>query len=342
MSYLLILLLMFFLPVLLGLGFLSDSEEGGSGIFTSWLYGTLFMMAGFELVYIPCYFLKRSYLFLQLSYGSLLSLALLLELLFYRKRILALLQGFRKEKCSAVLVLALLLSAFITYVPAFYTSEDADDAFYVATATTTQETGTLFFYDPYTGKEAKKVESRYVLSPFPIYMANLSSVSRIPAAMLVHRVIPMFFVPMALSILYLFGQQFYERQKKKKHLFYLLAVLLTLFSGYSIKNASVFLLYRIWQGKAFLAAVLVPVVWLLFLKSYKKEKESVSFYLLLTMVCLAGGMVSSMGIFLIPMLIGFLALVLGIYKKSFSRLAFSVLCAWPGVLLGLVYLLVLS
>lgn len=349
MSVIMLVLLLVILPSGLGLCFLTDAETGVQGLLRSWIYGIAFTFGLFELLYIPAFFMKLSFKRLTIGFFAVLVVFFVAETIVLRRRWIAFGKNIVKGHMSLLLIAALITSAALTFVPAIYTNSDDDDAFYVATATTAQETNTLFEYNAYTGRKIRNVQSRYVLSPFPVYLAGISSVSHVAAAELAHRWFPLFMIPASLGVLYLFGVQFYPEDRKKRHLFFLLAVLLTLFSGYSIKNASVFLLYRIWQGKAVLAAFLLPLIWFVFLEQIKdgQKKENawwnrIRFSILLMMLASASGMVSSMGIFLAPLLIGFLALLLGYRKRSIKAVIQVVLCAWPSVLLGVLYLTVLS
>ena len=73
---------------------------------------------------------------------------------------------------------------------------------------------------------------------------------------------------------------------------------------------------RLWQGKAILAAILIPMLVYLCLTIVMKEKADYSWGLML-MANLSCCLVSSMGIILAPLLIGSFAVVKLIYKKRF-------------------------
>lgn len=353
MSYLLVVIILFFVPLFLGLPLVRETEEGLFSLIKSWLYGTVVSFAVFEVVYLPCYFSHTSFGMLLILYASVMLSLLLAAVYFCKKKLAGMLRGIKKEKWTTPLVCALGLSLLLTVIPAFYTNADDDDAFYVAMANTTLETDTLFVYNPYTGREFKSIPSRYVLSPFPVYLAGIAKMSGMHAAHLAHRVLPLFFIPLSLGVFAMFGELLYKKEKRKQHLFYLFAVLLTLFSGYSVKNASVFLLYRIWQGKAILAAFLLPFIWVWYLRYAQELKDAqemkeehkkgnAAFYAFATLLSFAGAMVSSMGIFLVPVLMGFLSLIGGCMHRSVKRIFYALLCTWPSILLGLLYVVVLS
>ena len=88
-------------------------------------------------------------------------------------------QETKKQKGSRLWYLpAVVLIVVQMYAGIFYTHIDDDDAFYVATASTTLETDTVFQYNAYTGDEYESLPSRYVLSPFPIKQALWSTFNR--------------------------------------------------------------------------------------------------------------------------------------------------------------------
>lgn len=78
---------------------------------------------------------------------------------------------------------------------------DADDCFYVATATTDVYTDTIFEVDSYTGTAYRALPRRYVLSPFPVFLAVVSQLSgRLHPAVMAHMVFPAVFLSMAYMV----------------------------------------------------------------------------------------------------------------------------------------------
>ena len=79
---------------------------------------------------------------------------------------------------SPELVMAGILILIQLVVVVLYAHMDEDDAFYVGTATTAVETDSLYAYNPYTGAAYNVLPSRYILSPFPAFLAVTSRVMR--------------------------------------------------------------------------------------------------------------------------------------------------------------------
>ena len=101
----------------------------------------------------------------------------------------------RLRSISAWLWIALVLIAAQICVASLLAHMDADDAFYVGTATTAVHTDTIFSVNPYTGNAYRKLPSRYVLSPFPIFLAVISQLcGGLHPAIVAHVIFPAVFM----------------------------------------------------------------------------------------------------------------------------------------------------
>lgn len=357
MAIVILTILLVILPVIVGV-FLEAEEKKGLRLFVRlWAKGWALMLAVFEMVYIPAYFLKISYHIFLMIYCAVI-LVLCIAAILYRHRCLLCLFQVDKDsakKLPVLLFVCVILAILATYVPAFYTHGDEDDAYYIATAVTTQTTDSMFRYNPYTGYVIKNPHSRYLLSPMPVYFAMLSTLSGMHVLSLAHRVFPIYCILLALAVGWIWGQALYRDEKKKQEWFLLFYILLTVLSGYSVRNSSTFLMYRIWQGKAVLAAVLLPLIWavcLEWLRVEDTEQESNAGNrktdrvrnrtqrMTLFVLSAASGLVSSMGIFLTPVLIGVLSLAGAIYRRKLTCLWQGILCCLPCIILGVIYIVV--
>ena len=103
-----------------------------------------------------------------------------------------------KKRPSFYFCIAILLILLQIAVCSLMAHMDADDCFYVATATTDVYTDTIFEVDPYTGTAYRALPRRYVLSPFPVFLAVVSQLSgRLHPAVMAHMVFPAVFLSMA-------------------------------------------------------------------------------------------------------------------------------------------------
>ena len=249
-------------------------------------------------------------------------------------------QETKKQKGSRLWYLpAVVLIVVQMYAGIFYTHIDDDDAFYVATASTTLETDTVFQYNAYTGDEDESLPSRYVLSPFPIFEAGLSRLYGVPSTVLGHTGMFLIFLPVAYFVYDLLGSFFWKNKRKERGLFLLFLAWMNIFGYYSVYTMSTFLLIRIWQGKACLASVFLPLLLYLGI-GIILEKEQEYSWLLLLLADISCCLLSSMGIILACMMLVIL-LIMGLVRfHSLQKAACTALCCLPSLLLGLVYIMI--
>ena len=239
----------------------------------------------------------------------------------------------RFKKLPAVLLIVVQM-----YVGIFYTHIDDDDAFYVATASTTLETDTVFQYNAYTGDEYESLPSRYVLSPFPIFEAGLSRLYGVPSTVLGHTGMFLIFLPVAYFVYDLLGSFFWKNKRKERGLFLLFLAWMNIFGYYSVYTMSTFLLIRIWQGKAVLAAVILPLLFYYLLCAYKNEYQ-IQDIIQIFLTTGAAALTSSMGIFLAPIMVA-LGAFAGIIQTRKIGTAWKLLAGCiPCIILAGIYLL---
>lgn len=143
--------------------------------------GMLILWAVFQLIAVPCIFMKISFSKFSGIYTGIITLLSLLSVILNRKNILFSWKDNRKNilkspKIMASAVILLLLQMFM-YIG--FGHVDGDDAFYVATAVTTESTDTMYQINPYTGEAYKAFPMRYVMSPFPVFISFLAKVFQV-------------------------------------------------------------------------------------------------------------------------------------------------------------------
>lgn len=232
---------------------------------------------------------------------------------------------------------AVLLIALQCFVAVYFTHLDADDAFYVGTASTAVETDTLFEVSAYTGVPYRTLPSRYVLSPFPVLLAVYSRLLGMHPAVTAHVVLPLALIPLAYMAYAVLGRALFPKDKKAEGMFLMLAALIQMFSFYSVYSSGTFLLVRIWQGKAVLASILIPIIFYLCWQLMAKEEKKIGWSVLLAAM-LASCLVSSMGIMLAPIVVGIFALLYGVLGWKWKIVRNAVLCCLPNLLCAGIYL----
>ena len=242
----------------------------------------------------------------------------------------------KKPEFSRELVLAAVLILIQLAVVAAFAHMDEDDAFYVGTATTAVQTDSVYAVNPYTGADYKKLPSRYVLSPFPAFLAVVSRLcGGFHPAVVAHTIFPPVFILLAYLVLFQYARVFFKGKIKEQGIFMILCA----FSGYSVYNSEIFTMGRIWQGKAALAGVFLPFLFLLCMEIFMQEKPGYPWSLLV----LANGaccLLSSMGIMLAPLMMGVFLLLSLVKFRSLRRLWKGIVCCLPSLILGVLYVVV--
>lgn len=245
-----------------------------------------------------------------------------------------------KNEISGELAVAAVLILVQLVVVMIYAHMDEDDAFYVGTATTAVETDSLYAVNPYTGAVYKELPSRYILSPFPAFLAVISRLcGGLHPAIVAHTVFPAVFVLMAYLVLFQYSRVFFKGKIREQGIFMILCAVILWFCGYSVYNSEIFTMGRIWQGKAVLAGVFLPFLFLLCMEIFMQEKPGYPW----SLAFLANGaccLFSSMGIMLAPLMMGVFVLLSLVKFRNGRRFVKSVVCCLPSLILGVVYILV--
>ena len=244
----------------------------------------------------------------------------------------------KKPRLSGELIAAAALILVQLVIVVLFAHMDEDDAFYVGTATTAVQTDSVYAVNPYTGADYKKLPSRYVLSPFPAFLAVISRLcGGFHPAVVAHTIFPPVFILLAYLVLFLYARIFFEGKIKEQGIFLMLCAVILWFSGYSVYNSEIFTMGRIWQGKAALAGVFLPLLFLLCMEILMQEKPKYPWSLLF----LTNGaccLFSSMGIMLAPLMMGVFLLLSLVRFRSLKRLWKGIVCCLPSLVLGALYI----
>ena len=204
-------------PCLAG-GFYFRREKRTCGEYLLAGYTLLFAIT--ELLSLTMIFTKQPLHVLTITYGVVAGvLAFLGARSLYKKRQKETGEGAgtycgRRTEATGIspeLVVAGILILIQLIVVVLYAHMDEDDAFYVGTATTAVETDSLYAYNPYTGAAYNVLPSRYILSPFPAFLAVTSRLcGGLHPAIVAHTVFPAVFVFLAYVVLFQYSRIFFK------------------------------------------------------------------------------------------------------------------------------------
>lgn len=333
--------LLVLIPGILGKLITIKNQEKGCNY--SYLAGILLMFSVFQVVALPCIFFDTSLNCVIGVWSAILLMIMLYLGRKYGKTAWDSLKRFNwKEEVRKIDVWGIIVFILVViqaFMLAKYAHYDADDAYYVGMAVTSWDTNSLMRYDCYTGELLEGMLSRYVLSPFPIFIAAVSKIIGCHSAIVAHTLIPAIFIPMAYLVYALIGKILFANNKVKNEIFLILISIMGIFCYWSIYNQQIFLLYRVWQGKAILSGVLLPMIFYMALK-YWNQKYTVSDWCVLICLMLSTCLVSSMGIILGAVMLGIFAIMILIKKRNLAEAMKILACAGPNVFLAVVYLFI--
>lgn len=343
MQFLISILIFFLFPYLTGMLFSHRNNNKllnscGAFILLPFIYGFLTMLSVFQLLCVP---MERKASFTQLTYIWLAVILILcaVSIILNRGLLFENIRDFIKKSkvlpWQFYIAAALIVLQMVTVL--YYTHIDDDDSFFVATANTSVYTDTIMEYNAYTGEPYIDLPKRYALSPWPIFCALLANLTGVHPAEFMHAYFPPILILFAYMIYFLIGKALFDNNIKRISIFLIFLSILNLFGGSSVYTASSFFLLRLWQGKAALANIILPLIILfeLYTRKYKRLK---SLYIGLFLSVLCACAVSSTGIGIAPIMILIFALTFAIKDKSFKTLLKYALAAAPAIPYGIRYI----
>lgn len=311
-------------------------KEKETDLLTAFVCGGITMTAVFYILVIPMQHFNLPLQALTVSWGVLMTVICIISLFFNRRRFRDILgYNFSKIKMLpwiAILVIILVLAQ--AFILTWYQHEDADDAFYVVNATTAVATDSIFQFDPYTGIPFDTYPANYVYSPFPIFIAMLSKLLVIHPAIIAHTILPAVLIPAAYAILALVGRKLFPYRASAVLYFIFFLCVLNIFGNVSKYTSSTFLLFRIWQGKAVLANIIIPSILYFSFRSMQGEEKRGE-WIMLFACALTACLVSSMGIALAPIMICCLGLVFAVFNRRLRTFLYAIACCAPCILFGI-------
>lgn len=342
-------------PWLVGAGFTKKQEY-----LQAWVSGQFVLWGIFELVAVPVIRAEKTLGMLAAVYGMIVAILCLIGLgCLVRKHkrnnrmpeepLQKLRLGFRKldyPMLTAVffilLVLQMVLSMLLTYA-------DGDDAFYVAMSTSTSAFDKQMYLKlPYTGG-GTGLSPRYSLAPFPMWISLLSVISGAKPVVMAHTLLPPILILFSYACMALVGKELFSGQDeagKKCRIFLIFISILVLFGDVSTMSPANFLLARSRQGKAALAAIVIPMLWVLMLKLLKKLGEGqgkpagIGDYVLLSSVMLTGCLCSTLGTVICMVFLGMMGAVCLFVYKRWQQLPYLIWGCLPGIAYAILYVMV--
>ncbi len=341
-----------------GAGLIIGEEEPNPAVFvSSYMRGWIILMALAEILTLPLIYFSASLNTLTVLFGAVSLLLAFLGVLHWVKRLRGTGEqgasregtGFKKSSVSDRLrlrlgpvspwtVLAVLLILLQIAMVCRYAHMDADDSFYLGAALTDAETNSLFSVNPYTGAPytSATFQTRYVLSAFPDFLAVLSRLcGGVNPVLLAHKRVAAPLFLLAYAIIWNLGRRLFPGDRHAQGRFLLFVTVFIWYSAYSIYNRENFMMVRIWQGKAVLAAVMIPAL-LYYGYTVFGAKEKMEPWIMTLLTSAACCLTTVLGIVAAPVILGICTLI-GLAAGRRDILGTYLLSILPCILIGAVY-----
>lgn len=342
-------------PLCMGAGAAAFVKKQERNLCFMWIAGYLLYFALFQLVSVP-FILKMAFFSLLARWFSVISLIAAgagAGIWFFKARRRSRLHAVetsqegatkvpmgKREICFWILAgIGLLIQLFLQVSLAF---GDGDDAYYVALSHATMTTDRMYLVLPYTGGSTI-LETRHALAPLPIFISFFAQLSGLHSAIVAHIVIPLLLLPITYGIYAMIGSRLFVGKREWLPLFLIFAELLVVWGNVSLYTAETFLITRTRQGKAALANLVIPALFLFLymigerLAADKRVEKSL--WVLVFAAMMTACFCSTLGGFLIAVLLGVFGLsVLFVYRK-WSIVFPLCLCVLPAAVYIGLYLL---
>ena len=204
---------------------------------------------------------------------------------------------------------------------------DEDDSRWLAEANDALAYGQMMTRDFATGEAIGYFRiPRDVTSPWPMMYAIAARTLQTRVSVFAHTL----YAPVALllvyGIYYLLAAELFEKREARLTFMLSVAVIMFFFAG-TVYTQPVFSLVRIWQGKASVAGIMIPMLTYLFV-CVQKRNEARDWVLLLVTGC-GGCLMSGMGILLSLVMIGVYGLYTILAYRRWKRIPLWVLAMVP-------------
>ena len=244
-----------------------------------------------------------------------------------------------KEMIWYLIMFGLIIYQIISCV--LGTQLDEDDSRFVVNALEAYDHNSMFLINPATGEYIGTWIGELVkdvASPWMIYIAMIAKIVHIHPTIMAHTVFPGILVMIAYGIYWMIANELFHKRQERT-LFVIFVALINIHFTNSVYTSSVFLLTRIWQGKAIVAGIMIPFIFYLFLRVYQKPCGK-QLYILMGIVDAASCLMSGMGIMLSALLIGIMALYYTLLCKNLNVLKYSFMACIPSVVFGIIYAII--
>ncbi len=298
----------------------------------TYLFGQIFIWAIFQLLAVPMILLHVPFIGLFIPFTLIVAGLGIWGIVKLSKKECKL--KFDIKDFNYYMIPALLVIAFQAGMYFFGQHLDEDDARWIAEASDAIVKNKMLLHNAATGEYIGTFKGEMVkdvFSPWSMYIASLSQMTFIRPATLAHTFYPPVLLSLVYVAYYLIGKNLFEKKFEQGAFLLMVSIIMMFFSGNRYTQA-MFTLTRIWQGKAMVAGLVIPLFLLVLLKIEKDDTKGNWFLLIISSI--AGCLFSGMGIAVSFILAGVYGLYALLFKR-FKRIGFYLAALFFPALYGM-------
>lgn len=318
-----------------------DYEFQCSSYIYTYIIGQMIAFALIEILAVPMILLRINF---DVLYWSFITVATILVVMGMKKFF-----GRKKSKMPSItkyiktlspfakIILVLTVIIILTQFSIYFWGQhlDEDDARWLAEANDAIEYGDMMTRTYYTGEyQGGFVIAKDITSPWAMMWAILARTLHTRPSIVVHTVYASFEILVMYMIYYLVARELFDK-KDSRFTFVFLVTIINMFYAGTVYTQSVFSMVRIWQGKATVAAIIIPLILYHFICINKKNE--LNNWLKLPIICCGSCLLSGMGISLSAIMI----MIYGIYNiiayKNIKRFPLLIVAVAPSIIFSLIY-----
>ena len=298
----------------------------------TYLLGQILLWACFQVIAVPLIHIRAPFHTLAIAYiGCMIALSAFGLKARWGTR-------FQREKLNIFFVAACIIVLYQMGIYIFGQHLDEDDARWIAEANDALGKNRMLLYNPSTGEYIGRFigeMQKDVYSPWSMYVATISFCTGISPALIAHTV----YAPVLLFLSYCaykeIGSLLFQ-ERAEQGIFLLSVSIINMFFAGNTYTQSVFALTRIWQGKAVVAAVMIPSILMLFLQLRSVPNGKNWFVLGISGIacCLFSGMGIAIGLIMISLLGAYI-----LFCNKFAGFQYYMLVIISPLVYGFCYLL---
>lgn len=288
---------------------------------SSYVLGYAVIWALFQLVTVPLVLFKQSFIVVVIAISVIIAGLCIYGIIrkYYSIKSAKLPKLTNASERIAFILTCLTVLALLV-ITALMQHMDADDSRFVVNAVDIVRTNRMFLTNPATGQSIdvwKGELLKDITSPWAVFIAYCAKATGIHATVMAHTFLPLVLTLVMCMVYWMLSDIFFKGDWVYRSIFFILAILLTVYGYYSVYSAETFAITRIWQGKAVVASIGIPLIYFICMKVYEDDTRT-GYYALLYVMSFAMCLMSGMGITIGAVMIGCMASVYGIIKKSFK------------------------